>query len=113
MRGTARVVVVVVSGMRDDALDSVPALRSLLGSPEFERDAIRLRLRAPPPSNSVPAWLAMLTGATSELTGVWADRRLPETPFDSVVRQARLHGPNPNPNPNPYPSPNPNSYPYP
>ena len=92
MRGTARVVVVVVSGMRDDALDSVPALRSLLGSPEFERDATRLRLRAPPPSNSVPAWLAVLTGATSELTGVWADRRLPETPFDSVVRQARLHG---------------------
>ena len=87
----------------------MPALRSLLGSPEFERDAIRLRLRAPPPSNSVPAWLAMLTGATSELTGVWADRRLPETPFDSVVRQARLHGPNPNPNPYPYPRPNPNS----
>ena len=33
-------------------------------------------------------WLAMLTGASSELTGVWADRRLPETGFDSVVRQA-------------------------
>ncbi len=92
VRGTARVVVVVVSGMRDDALDSVPALRALLGSPEFQRDATRLRLRAPPPSNSVPQWLAMLTGATPELTGVWADKRMAETPFDSVVRQARLHG---------------------
>ena len=38
---------------------------------------------------------------------MWADRRLPETQFDSVVRQARLHGPTPNPNPYPYPSPNP------
>ena len=90
--GTARVVVVVVSGMRDDALEAVPALRALLESTEFRRDATRLRLRIPTPSNSVPQWLALLTGATSELTGVLADRRTPETPFDSVARQARLHG---------------------
>ena len=37
-------------------------------------------------------WLSLATGATAALTGVYGDRRLAEPPFDSIFREARLHG---------------------
>lgn len=91
-RGSSRVVLLLVSGLRLDALHAVPALRTLFSSPELARDSLVLPLTAGPPSTSTAQWLALATGASAALTGVYGDHRLPETPFDSVFRQARLHG---------------------
>ena len=77
---------------RQPEVEEVPALRELLSSPEFSRDALTLALRAGPPSTSMAQWLALATGSTAALTGVYGDKRLAETGFDSVFRQARLHG---------------------
>ena len=82
----------VVSGLRRDALHAVPAWRDLLGSAEFSRDSVSLALRAGPPSTSVSQWLSLATGASAALTGVYGDRRLAEPPLDSIFREARLHG---------------------
>ena len=91
-RGHSRVVLLVVSGLRRDALGAVPAFRKLLASPEFSRDSLSLALRAGPPSTSMSQWLALATGASAALTGVYGDKRLAEPAFDSIFRQARLHG---------------------
>ena len=91
-RGHSRVVLLVVSGLRRDALSAVPGFQKLLSSPEFSRDALSLALRAGPPSTSMSQWLALATGASAALTGVYGDRRMAEPAFDSIFRQARLHG---------------------
>ena len=90
--GSARVVVILVSGLRNDAVDAIPALRSLVRSRSFERDSVRLSLRSVLPSTSMPNWVAFGTGASASISGLYGDRREVETPFDSVFRQARLHG---------------------
>lgn len=87
-RGSSRVVLLVVSGLRLDALYAVPALRSVLTAADFARDSVTLPLTAGPPSTSMAQWLALATGASPSLTGVYGDRRLPESPFDSIFRQA-------------------------
>ena len=91
-RGHARVVLLVVSGLRRDALDVVPGWQRLMATDEFRRDALTLALRAGPPSTSTSQWLALATGASAAITGVYGDQRLAEPPFDSIFRQARLHG---------------------
>ena len=88
--GSARVVLLVVSGMRADAL-AVPALSRLLSTPHIARDALTLTLRAGPPSTSTSQWLSLLAGASARTTGVWGGVRVPESRFDSVFRQARLY----------------------
>ena len=91
-RGSARVVLLVISGLSRDALEAVPAWQRLLSSTEFARDSLTLSLAAGLPSTSMAQWLAFATGASPAITGVYGDRQLSEPPFDSIFRQARLHG---------------------
>ena len=59
-RGSARVLLLIVSGLHRDALEAVPAWQRLLSSTEFARDSLTLSLAAghgslvhPRPRNSI------------------------------------------------------------
>ena len=92
-RGTkwAKVVVVVLDGMRNDYFAGTrthPEVTTLLS--DYEADLIHMPLQCSLPSMSVPNWLTLLTGAPPELTGAMGNVNIPETWFDSIFRRVKI-----------------------
>jgi len=83
---TARVVVVVIEGLRQDVAATLPTLRAL------GAQGVSLTARASQPSLALPAWTELLTGAPPDVSGVTTDRRTAPAPVDSVLREVTLEG---------------------
>eukprot|EP00727_Mastigamoeba_balamuthi_P014662 m51a1_g9821 hypothetical protein (2448) ;mRNA; f:1895526-1905660 len=91
-RGSHRVVLVVVDGLRYDFIDRNDDLRALISDPQWISDAKLFHMRAQLPSMSVPNWITLVTGTRPEINGVLGNLLVPETPYDSIFREAKVYG---------------------
>jgi hypothetical protein len=90
---TWKVHVVVLDGLRNDmTANSKSDLATLFASSSFAGNSIKLKARAQLPSFSVPNWMAILSGAPPEMTGVTGNLINYETTFDHIFRQAKNYG---------------------
>jgi hypothetical protein len=83
--GDQRVVLVVVGGLsaEPEYVDFVSFRKTIVG---WSRDAVELSMRAQLPTNSVPNWLATVTGLTPDMIGALGNRNLGTTAYDNIYR---------------------------
>ena len=87
---------VVLSGLRLDVANKIlrpvfSAASNNMCSLDGSRCDV-LRMRAELPTNSLPNWLALHTGATPAAHGLLGNRAPAETPMDSIAAVAAAHG---------------------
>eukprot|EP00003_Mantamonas_plastica_P011721 TRINITY_DN2154_c0_g1_i6.p2 TRINITY_DN2154_c0_g1~~TRINITY_DN2154_c0_g1_i6.p2 ORF type:complete len:160 (-),score=53.30 TRINITY_DN2154_c0_g1_i6:7-486(-) len=87
---TMKTVIMVLDGLNEYGVKNSPRMQALLKNETFAKDSWFQMIRATIPTMSVPNWMALITGATPEMTGVWGNLLIPETTYDSLFRQARL-----------------------
>ena len=83
-----RVVVVVLSGLRLDALTKHAGLKGWVdGEVAAQRvgSGMNCTLRTTTPSLSLPAWVALLTGVQPEVHGLLGNRGPPELTYSSLL----------------------------
>ena len=85
--GDQRVVLVVMSGLH--AASEFTKYLSFRKRPGWAADGLELLMEAQLPTNAVPNWSALLTGATPDLTGILGNRNLGTTAYDNVFRMMR------------------------
>ena len=64
-------------------VDFVSFRKTIVG---WSRDAVELSMRAQLPTNSVPNWLATVTGLTPDMIGALGNRNLGTTAYDNIYR---------------------------
>ena len=82
-------IIVLVDGLRFDQLSTHPDLVNFVAG--IQNDSKIWKLRNQLPSMSVPNWVTILTGAPPEVTGVLGNLLIPETPYDSIFREAQRY----------------------
>ncbi|RME46001.1 MAG: hypothetical protein D6791_09365, partial [Chloroflexi bacterium] len=83
-----RAVLIIVSGLRDDAASEMPTLQAL------RRQGSQVEVRVPWPSSPQDAWTTLLSGATPELSGavhlLTQDGDPHPMAVDHLLRRARV-----------------------
>lgn len=87
------VMMVILDGTRADRITKNQAFHDFVFHPDVLVDSWHSRVSAALPSMSVPNWLTLLLGATPERHGTMGNLLVPETSFDSLFREVKLHPP--------------------
>jgi predicted AlkP superfamily pyrophosphatase or phosphodiesterase len=83
-----KVIIVVLDGLRYDYTKINEDMDEFLESADVQPHSKLFKIRAQLPSMSVPNWMTILSGAPPESTGVMGNLLIPETPFDTIFREA-------------------------
>ena len=81
-------VILVIDGISAEYAVKNPAWNALMDDARIKADGFVRKSQVELPSMSVPNWIALVTGAPPEHTGVWGNLFVPATPFDTLFDAA-------------------------